>query len=132
MEALQAYEWPGNIRELENEVTRMVSLGDETIVPAVLPLMTKQALANQFGSSFVNETAVQPVGSWVGPIASRHGHHLVFIHQRVPASVPPLAEIEPKLRQHVLDKLADDWLEMRLQELRSACELALPEGVSNG
>jgi len=36
MELLQAYDWPGNIRELENEVTRMVSLGDEVITREIL------------------------------------------------------------------------------------------------
>lgn len=30
-EALDAYDWPGNIRELENEVKRMVALSDATI-----------------------------------------------------------------------------------------------------
>jgi len=36
MEALVAYEWPGNIRELENEVKRMIALGDEEITMDVL------------------------------------------------------------------------------------------------
>ncbi|MCA9314437.1 MAG: sigma 54-interacting transcriptional regulator [Planctomycetes bacterium] len=35
-EALQAYDWPGNIRELENEVKRMVALGDDVITADIL------------------------------------------------------------------------------------------------
>ena len=35
-ELLQGYDWPGNIRELENEVKRMVALSDETITSEVL------------------------------------------------------------------------------------------------
>jgi transcriptional regulator with PAS, ATPase and Fis domain len=36
LDLLMAYEWPGNIRELENEVKRMISLGEDVIVPSVL------------------------------------------------------------------------------------------------
>ncbi len=36
MDALLAYDWPGNIRELENEVKRMLSLGEEVITQDVL------------------------------------------------------------------------------------------------
>ena len=36
LEALTAYEWPGNIRELENEVKRMLALGEEEITLDVL------------------------------------------------------------------------------------------------
>jgi transcriptional regulator with GAF, ATPase, and Fis domain len=36
MDALLAWDWPGNIRELENEVKRMIALGDEEIGLEVL------------------------------------------------------------------------------------------------
>jgi transcriptional regulator with GAF, ATPase, and Fis domain len=36
MDALVAYDWPGNIRELENEVKRMLALGEEEITQDVL------------------------------------------------------------------------------------------------
>ncbi len=36
LEALQTYDWPGNIRELENEVKRMLSLSDDVILTDVL------------------------------------------------------------------------------------------------
>jgi transcriptional regulator with GAF, ATPase, and Fis domain len=36
LELLMAYDWPGNVREIENEVLRMVALSGEVIEPEVL------------------------------------------------------------------------------------------------
>ncbi len=36
IEYLQNYDWPGNIREMENEVNRMLFMGDDPITPDVL------------------------------------------------------------------------------------------------
>ena len=58
MTALQSYDWPGNIRELENEVTRMVSLGDETIVPDILSESIRRGTSLVAGSEEETE-AVQ-------------------------------------------------------------------------
>jgi two-component system response regulator AtoC len=38
LEAMQNYDWPGNIRELENAVLHAVSLGDDIIYPEHLPV----------------------------------------------------------------------------------------------
>jgi two-component system response regulator AtoC len=43
MEALQRYDWPGNIRELENMIRRMVVLGNEQAVIDEIEQMSKRA-----------------------------------------------------------------------------------------
>jgi DNA-binding NtrC family response regulator len=44
MESLMAYDWPGNIRELQNVIERAVVLGRETIRPEDLPnILTRPA-----------------------------------------------------------------------------------------
>ena len=44
--ALVAYEWPGNIRELENAVVRAVALCDRVVRPEDLPERVREAVAN--------------------------------------------------------------------------------------
>ena len=44
LEAMLAYHWPGNVREMENVIERAVILGDEQVIgPAQLGLSTDQA-----------------------------------------------------------------------------------------
>ena len=44
--ALVAYEWPGNIRELENSVIRAVALCDSVVRPEDLPERVRESIAN--------------------------------------------------------------------------------------
>jgi parvulin-like peptidyl-prolyl isomerase len=106
------------------------TLGDEPMVPSDLPLLSEQALSRKFGKDFAAAVMDSPVGHWVGPLDSRFGHELVYVHERSEARVPPLKEIYDKVRERLVQKLADEWLALRLQELRSAYNIVLPPGWS--
>ena len=45
MAALQAYDWPGNIRELQNLIERAVILADQGVLPNPLPAAAESVLA---------------------------------------------------------------------------------------
>ena|GEM_PF-453764 len=45
MEAMVAYEWPGNIRELENEVKKLIAMGEEVIGPDQLSPQIRKGAA---------------------------------------------------------------------------------------
>ncbi len=58
LDILQKYEWPGNIRELENVVERMViTSGGETITVEDLP---EDVVQNRSSSTFITETKSLP------------------------------------------------------------------------
>lgn len=113
-------------------VDEALKLSDQSVIPNRLPMLTQQALATRFDKDFAEALSAQSVGRWVGPLPSRHGEHLVYIHERTEPYVPPLAELGPKLRQEVMDKLADDWLSVRLQQLREAYDIVLPKALDSG
>ncbi|AXS38791.1 peptidylprolyl isomerase [Breoghania sp. L-A4] len=105
------------------------TLGDKVFVDTELPAMIDKDLERMFGAAFVSDLDAAPVGEWYGPIRSHFGLHIVFVHERIPAHVPPLAEIETQVRAQLLQTLADDWLRLRLAQLREAYDIVDPEGL---
>ncbi len=108
------------------DVASAVPLGDDAFVDAELPELTEQGLATTFGYDFAQQAIDLAPGAWTGPIASRYGHHLVWVHERRDAQVPPLEEIYDAVAQRLREKLADDWLALRLKELRMEFEVETP------
>jgi hypothetical protein len=93
-----------------------------------LPPLPEREIERRFGRRFVEQLAGLPAGSWEGPIPSRDGLQLVFVHDRTPPRVPELAEVRKDVRARARQKLADDWLEARLAELRAEVEIVI-EGI---
>jgi hypothetical protein len=102
------------------------ALGDEPFVPSALPLLTAKDLQVRFGSTFEQALQQAPVGAWFGPVASRYGYHLVWVHERQEAYLPPFAEIRARVEQRLLEKVADEWLAIRLQQLRAEFDIVVP------
>ncbi|MGB1622419.1 MAG: peptidyl-prolyl cis-trans isomerase [Synechococcus sp.] len=69
-------------------------------------------LVAQFGSSFTDALFDQPLGTWVGPIASAYGMHLVRVSGITPGQLPDLEEV----RQAV----TSDWQQSQRQRQREA------------
>lgn len=134
--AINGFKWPDSearARQLLERIRReklsfeeAMELADESLVAAHLPLQTEQSLAPQLGGDFAAAVMALPEGAWSEPIASRHGHHLVFVHERREAQVPLLAEVRPRVERQLLEKLADDWLKLRLVELRQEFDIVVP------
>jgi len=100
--------------------------GDRAIVPPALPLLTNNDLARRFGYRFAQTLKAVPIGAWRGPIASRYGLHIVYVHERKESYVPPLDKIRRSVRRRFLHKLADEWLDLRVEQLRAEFEVVVP------
>jgi PPIC-type PPIASE domain len=106
------------------------AVGDEPFVASALPLLTYKDLRTRFGSTFERALHDAPVGAWYGPVPSRFGHHLVWVQERQPAYLPPFGEIRARVEQRFLQKVADEWLAFRLQQLRAEFDITVPERTS--
>jgi len=107
-----------------------VLLGDQTPAPVHLPLETEQDLKSELGGDFATAVMKLRPGGWSEPIPSDFGHHLVWVHEYEEARALPLAAVRDEVEQALLQKLADDWLKLRLRELRGEFEIVVPGRAS--
>lgn len=107
-----------------------LALADATPAPVHPALQTQQGLQSQFGSEFAKAVLALPPGGWSDPIPSDFGHHLVWVHEHEPAAVLPLEAVRQQVEAELLRKLADDWLRLRLGELRAEFDITVPGRAS--
>ena len=118
------------IRAEKLDFEAVLALADETPAPVHLELLSEQDLEAELGNDFATTVMKLRPGSWSEPVPSDYGHHLVWVHEYQEAHVMPLADVRDQAEQAVLQKLADDWLRLRLRELRGEFEIVVPGGVS--
>lgn len=114
------------IRGEKLDLDAALRLADETPAPVHLDLQTEQGLRQQMGRDFAAATMALRPGSWSEPIPSDYGYHLVWVEEYEPPQVLPLAAVHDQVEEQVLQKLADDWLRLRLRELRTEFEIVVP------
>ncbi|MGE0639926.1 MAG: peptidyl-prolyl cis-trans isomerase [Thermoanaerobaculia bacterium] len=67
--------------------------GDPTLLPHELTDQPLHAVASIFGEELASALLEIPTDTWVGPLPSAYGAHLVRLTKRVEGSTPPLAEV---------------------------------------
>ena len=80
---------------------------------------TAGGLDGIFGDGFSRALADLPAGAWVGPVGSSYGLHLVWIEARVPARLPPLAEVHRQVLLRALRERGAERAEERMRLLRA-------------
>ena len=104
------------------------SIGDATMLPALLDDVTLQEAANAFGYGFAGDIEKAPTGRWAGPYESSYGVHLVRITQREAGGLPALAEIRSLLEREWYAERRKEANEHFYQTLRARydVEIRLP------
>lgn len=75
------------------------SIGDATMLPAQLDMVTRREVGNTFGRGFAKNIENAPTGRWSGPYESSYGYHLIRITKREAGGLPAIAEIRPILER---------------------------------
>ena len=116
---------PDEIRRLRDALRRTgvgpaegPPLGDPFIQGADIEGSTAR-LDGIFGAGFAAALEQAPLGEWSGPVASSYGWHMVWVHAREKARVPPLATVRGRITHTLLEKRRQQRLRERLSALRA-------------
>ena len=101
----------------------LAQLGDQTLLPAAMPLSNKSAIAQTFGADFVTQVEALPVNSWWGPITSSYGIHLVRVTERKEGRHPNLSDVREAVRREWLNARRESLVQERLRSLLQRYEV---------
>jgi hypothetical protein len=76
--------------------------GDPFMLAADPDPRSRDDIERNLGADFAKAVFALPTGSWQGPIRSVLGVHLVRIDQRLPARLPPLAEVRVRVHDDLM------------------------------
>lgn len=74
-------------------------LGDPFLLPSEYTETTIPDVARSFGSEFADALVGVELDTWVGPIESSYGYHLVLVRERGEGRLPVLDEIRPEVER---------------------------------
>lgn len=105
-------------------------LGDPFIHGSRFVKRTDKELAAIFGTSFAAGLKGLQEGAWCGPMESNYGFHLVRITSRTEAREPTLAEVRPRVQEHLKAMKREEATRAAIQRLSDQYEIRLEEGDS--
>ncbi len=90
-----------NIDEEAKEFLKRLQKSKSTKISTVgdLVALTKKGLNNLFDEEFTDKLFNTPIKSWQGPISSKYGLHLVYVHSITPEHLPNLSSIKDRVSQ---------------------------------
>lgn len=78
------------------------NFGDATMLPRTYPLTPAKVIDRQLGSGFSKAIVDMEPGTWLGPVKSGYGLHLVRVDTVVPGYDPPLSEIRAVVEREMM------------------------------
>lgn len=106
---------------------RAATLGDPFMFQDYYGDRTPGELAREFGPDFAQALRELAPGSWLGPIESGYGWHLVYLDSLVPGRIPAFAEVEPQVKTAWLgEQKALAW-DSAYREIRPKYKVLLPQ-----
>ncbi|WP_462157305.1 peptidyl-prolyl cis-trans isomerase [Pseudoalteromonas sp. GB56] len=77
----------------------LLNKGDPLLLPAQFEDASKEQIVKTVGTSFYDALSGQPLNTWVGPISSGYGEHLVFISDMKERRLPDFATVRKEIQR---------------------------------
>jgi peptidyl-prolyl cis-trans isomerase C len=92
------------------------AVGDPALLPLTYADIAVGDLARDYGLAFTAAAREAPLGTWVGPVASPYGAHLIQVQSRLASETLPLADV----RSEVLDAWLAEQRQIRNRAFRQS------------
>jgi peptidyl-prolyl cis-trans isomerase C len=94
-------------------------------------------VSSEFGNKFERSVFELKPGSWLGPIESGFGWHLVFVDSLTPGRVPEFAEVESEVKSEWIKQKRAEFKRKAYEAMKARYEIVLPteqaiEAARNG
>jgi len=113
-------------------VERSGDLGDPFLFPRDLPPRSERELAKIFGPEFAARAVTLPMGQWRGPVPSAYGRHLVWVHDRTPATISRLDVVRSEVREALLAERGERALREFVRALRDRHPVRVERASEDG
>jgi hypothetical protein len=118
------------VERVEARLNRGIDPGEATrptLLPPVFRLSPVQVVDRTFGTGVFDTLRALPVGTWVGPVETAFGRHLVRVTERREARLPPMSEIRARVEQDWRAEFTAHLREERLNALLGRYEVVRPD-----
>jgi hypothetical protein len=108
----------------------IINLGDQSLLPYDFTQERESEIASMFGAGFAEQAFALPINSWLGPVASEYGIHLIYIISRTEYRLPSLAKIRERVASELRTTKQHETNEIFYQSLYQRYEIILEEEVA--
>ena len=105
------------------EMNPNARVGRPLAIGRTLGFLDRAELTRLFSTEEARQIIAAPDGTWVGPVSSRFGQHLVRIKQRRPPRIPDLSEIEDRVKADFLRTHRSDSFDAEMSRLRAQYDI---------
>jgi peptidyl-prolyl cis-trans isomerase C len=115
------------IASLPEDSKLAISLADPFMFQDYYGDRAPDALAKEFGPQFVVALEKLKPGSWLGPIESGYGWHLVYVDTVIPGRIPAFEEMEPDVKTAWLAEQKQQAWQKAYKDMRAKYTVLLPD-----
>ncbi len=124
-----ARELLGRLQGVDPELTDLETWGDPIMLPFIASGLTEQDLRSTFGEEFAASVLDLPVATWVGPIRSGYGFHLVHVLSKQDSRIPDVKDVAPRVINDMEFEARNAAREQLYQEIAQTYQIMLDRPV---
>src|SRR5688572_17754077 len=117
-----------SIKARQPDAADVAAAGDAFMFQAYYAERTPEQVARVFGAEFANAVHDLRAGSWVGPLESGLGWHLVYVTAIAGPRVPAFEEVETEVRAEWMAEQRMVAKKRMYEAMRARYEIVLPQG----